>query len=147
LPISTISPISSATGIEFRRRNHPALAVRPAQQRLAGQDALGFQVEQRLVVQLECLALQRVAQVQFQIAPRQGVRFHLGLEPAPCAAALGLCPVQRHVGVAQELVRVEAGRGQRDADAGRDHDLVAVEVVGAGDRVEQARGERLALLE
>ena len=134
-------------GDEFRRRHHSAFAVRPAQQRLAGHDALGFQIEQRLVVELERFALQRVAQIQFKIAARQGVGFHLGLEPAPRAAALGLRPIQRHVGVAQELVRVERGGGQRDSDAGGDHYLVAIEIVGAADRVEHARGERLALLE
>src|SRR4029077_18729436 len=43
--------------------------------------------------------------------------------------------------------RVERGGGQRDSDAGGDHYLVAIEIVGAADRVEHARGERLALLE
>ena len=70
---------------------------------------LRFQIEQRLVVELERFALQRVAQIEFEVAARLGAGFHLGLEPAPGAAAVGLRPIERHVGVAQELVRVDRG--------------------------------------
>ena len=84
-----------------------------------------------------------------QRAARLQARVHAGLEEAEGAAAVGLGAIERHVGVLQELVGVGAvGRRQRDADAGADHDLVAVELERLAesfdDRARRARRPRAA---
>ena len=121
--------------------------MRPAQQRLAGLDPAGLEVEQRLIVQVERVALQRLAQIEFQISARLGGRFHFALEPQPLPAPLGFRPIERQVGVAQELILVDAMGGGGDADAGGDGDLVAVEIVSAGDRFQDRSRQRFALIE
>ena len=94
--------------------------MRPAQQRLAGRDLLGAQIEERLVVDLEGAGGERVAQVELEVAPGLGADVHLRLEEAPGAAPLGLRPVERHVGVLEEVVGADAvARRHGDADATR----------------------------
>ena len=109
-----------------RRRDHAALRMRPAQQRLAGRDALGVQIEQRLVVELEGVRGERVAQVELELAARLRLHVHSGSKKRQARAAVGLGAVERHVGVLEQQVGVAAvARRQRDADAGADHHLVA----------------------
>ena len=104
---------------ELGRRDHAALGMVPAQQRLAAVIAVVADVDQRLVVQLELAAHDRLAQIEFQRAPRLHARVHLGLEEPIGAAAVGLGAVQRQVGVLQQLVRLGAVvRRHGDADAG-----------------------------
>ena len=104
---------------ELGRRDHAALGMVPAQQRLAADDPVVADVDQRLVVQLELAAHERLAQVDLQRAARLHARVHLRLEEAVGAAAVGLGAVQRHVGVLQQLIRLGAVvRRHGDADAG-----------------------------
>ena len=80
----------------------------PAQQRLAGRDPPGLEIDQRLVEQFEFLVGQRLAQIQFQdAAGLDGLR-HLVAEEAEGAAAVGLGAIQRHVGVLQQRVGADA---------------------------------------
>ena len=76
--------------------------------------------------------MQRRAQIDLKPAARLHARIHLRLEEAEGAAAVGLGAIERHVGVLEQPVGVVAVAGrERDADAGADRDLVAVEVVRA----------------
>ncbi len=66
----------------------------------------GLEVDQRLVEQLELLVGERLAQVQLEDAAgldRRGR--HLVAEEAEGATAVGLRPIQRHVGVLQQRCR------------------------------------------
>ena len=59
------------------------------------------------------------------------------------ASAILLCAVERHVGVPEEHVRVDAVSGRdRYAYAGSAHYLVPPEVVGTGDRLDDALRKR-----
>jgi hypothetical protein len=44
-PSSLIRPVSSATGNEFRRRDHAAFGMTPAQQRLAARHLAAREIE------------------------------------------------------------------------------------------------------
>ena len=64
------------------------------------------------------------AHIDFQRPARLHSRIHRPLEEAICAAAIALGPIQRHVGVLQQLIRIGAVVGRKgDADAGADVDL------------------------
>src|SRR5207237_4623422 len=101
---------------------------------------------QRLVVELELLVRQRLAQVELEDAARlDGVR-HLVTEEAIGAAAVGLGAVQRHVGVLEQRVGGDAGRGHGDADAGADLDQMIVDLVALAEAVDDAAGEARGVL-
>ena len=79
-----------------------------------------LQVEQGLEVKFELAALDRQAQVGFDLPPflRPGIQAFL--EEAVAAAAFGLRSVKSEVGIAQQGRRVApVERGDRDADTGR----------------------------
>ena len=132
---------------EVGRRDHAALGMIPAHQRLEAGDLAGLQVEDRLVVDLELAVGDGLAQVELERAARLQPLVHLALEEAVRAAAVALGEVERHVGVLQQQVGVGAVvRRDGDADAGADHDMPAVDVVGPADQLDDARGELAALL-
>ena len=106
-------------GDEFGRRDHAALGMAPAQQRLAAGDLVARQIDQRLVVDLEAAVDQRLAQVALHGEPGLGAGIHVGLEEAIGPPPAGLGAVHRQIGVLDQLVEVGAVlRRQRDADAG-----------------------------
>ena len=103
----------------------------PADQGLEAADLVALEIDDRLVVELELAGRQRLAQVVLQGAPRLHLRVHLRLEEAEGAAAVALGAVERQVGVAHQLVGLVAvRRADGDADAGADHHLLAVDLVG-----------------
>ena len=113
--------------------------MRPAQQRLAGRHAAGAQVDQRLVIQLELLRQERVAQVEFERAALLHRLLHVHGEETMAAAAAVLGGVQRHVGLLQQLVGVDAvDRRHGDADRGADVDAMAVDL----ERLLERAGQR-----
>ena len=110
----------------------------PAQQRLEAGDAVRGEIDQRLVVQLEFAIGKGAPQVDLHVTAFLRLQIHFALEEMMHAAAVVLGAVQRHVGVAHQLFAVVAVAGrQRDADAGADHDLDAVHVIGFAQRVDQ----------
>ena len=139
LPIGTISPVSSAIGMNSVGCQQPAVGVSPAQQRLEPDELLGHELDQRLVVQLELVALDRVAQVALDRHPLDQTTAQRGVERLEAPAAELLGAVHRGVRVAQQLL---GGPGPSladgDADAGRDEHLVSVDLKGLDDRVDQA---------
>ena len=109
--------------------------MRPAHQRLEAGDAPGRQVDQRLIEWPQHVVLDRVAQIEFDLAPALGAGVHFGLEEAEGAARVVLGPGQRHIGALQQLLGFVAVAGRhRDADAGADDDGVSVEQIGLADR-------------
>ena len=90
------------------RGNRAAHRMIPAQQRFAGRYPAGFEIDQRLIEQLEFLVGQRLAQVQFQNAARLDGLRHLVAEEAEGAAAVRLGAIERHVGVLQQRIGADA---------------------------------------
>ena len=104
------------------------------------------QGDQRLVVKLELVALERLAQLALDLQPAQGAGPHLGVEELAAGAAAFLGPVHRGVGVADQQVGVDrlAGRRARhgDADAGADEVVDPAHRVGLGEGGGDAVGDR-----
>ena len=102
-----------------------------------------LQVEDRLEVQPELPGLQCFAQIEFELAAaaRRGVE--RSFEEAEHAAPVALRPVQREVGVLQQLVGIAAVVGaDRDADAEPGGDLVAVRLHRLADPVDDRLRQR-----
>ncbi len=113
----------------------------PAHQRLEAADLVAGEVDERLIVELEFAVEHRLAQVEFEAAARLHLRVHLRLEEVIGAAAFALGAIERHVGVAQELIGLAAVGGRNgDAEAGADDDLMAEHVEGLRDRFDDAAG-------
>ena len=89
---------------ELRRRNHAAVGMAPAQQRLAGGDLAILQVEHGLIVNFQSVIGDRLAQFEFEDSPRLGPGVHAGLEEPAGPPSVALGAVQRQVRVAQQLV-------------------------------------------
>ena len=71
------------------------------------------------------------------------MQVHRGLEEAEGAASVAFGPVERKVGIAQQSVGSQAvARADRDADAGADHGLMAVEVEGLAHQADDLLRER-----
>ena len=118
----------------------------PAYQGLEAADFLARQVDDRLVVQLEFACRQRLAQVLLHDAAGLHLQVHHGFEEAERAAAVALGAVEREVGVAQQFVGVRSVAGaDRNADADADHGLLAVDVIGLAQRVDDALRQRSGL--
>ncbi len=80
-------------------------------------------------MQLELVLLHGAAQVAFDLLARAGDLAHLRIEEAVAVAAGGFRPIEREIGHLQQIV----GFGpvlerQRDADAGADVDVAAVDL-------------------
>ena len=126
-----------------RAGEHDALArVAPAHERLDPDDPALVEVDERLVVELELVALERVAEVVLELealghAPADG-----GVEELVARAAVVLGALHRGVGVAHERLGVVAAPvGDGDADAGADDDGSVAEHDRRGERVEQPLGD------
>ena len=149
-PIGTIRPVSSAIGMKSAGETRPRVGMVPADQRLERADAVVLEVEQRLVIELELAALDREAQVGFELAALPAPAVEALLEESVGAAPGFLGAVEREVGVAQQVVGVAAVRGRDgDADAGRRRELVAVDDERLGHGLEDPAGEpvdRVAVL-
>ena len=120
-------------------RNHAALRMAPAQQRLAAGDPVVLQVETRLIIDLEAAIDDRLAQIHFENAARADLGVHFRFEKTIGAAAGGLGRIHCEIRILQDLVEIGTVlRRQRDADAGVGGDLVAEAFIGRTDRLEDA---------
>src|SRR5690606_24525911 len=103
---------------EHVRWDYATLRVPPAQQRLEAADAVGMEVDQWLIGQLELAALGRTGEVVAQRLLLQQFDLHRWLEEAHCSTRFGLGGIERNVGIAQQLARLDAAaRSDGDADA------------------------------
>ena len=112
---------------EMGRGQDPVLGMVPPHQGLRPDDPLVRQRNERLEVDLDLLALDRMIEgrVEVEAAGRASAHpVHVEQRDLALAAAL-LGPVHRHVSVVQKIVARGAGVAQRDADAHRRDHLVA----------------------
>ena len=76
-------------------------------------------------MKLEFTLYQCLAQLQFELAPLHHAHVHIAFEKAMCAASGRLGTIERHVGIPDQFIRIDAIMGcQCNADAGVDHDLM-----------------------
>ena len=114
---------------ENLRRNVAVLRVVPAQQRLGADDRLVGDADDRLIVKLERILLDRNAQCLFQRVLIEPVRGHVGIEELVGVAAKLLGAVHRHVGVLEQAFRIVAVvRINRDTDRRRHVDIVLLDL-------------------
>ena len=127
-----MKPISSASGMKVAGSIMPFSAW--CQRISASMPVISLlaQIDDRLVVELELARRQRLAQVVFhERAGSACARPSRASKKREGAAALALGPIEREVGVAHQLGRSAAVVGTNgDANAGADHHLLAVDVVG-----------------
>ncbi len=126
----------------------PALGgVVPVDQRLAARDGGVGAAHLGLVEQLELAVLDRVAERHLELQLLEGVAAHgRGVEPE-AVAPLPLGGVQGVLGVAQQGLGVLAVPGvDAGAQAGRDGELLASEIVGLRDRAEDPFRQLLDLV-
>ena len=115
--MSTISPVSSANGMNSIGGISPRVGMAPAQERLDAGDGLILEADQGLVVELELVALERRWRSARSARRATTSVVHRGLEQAVAALAVGLGDVHRGVGVADQLVGVGGGARLDDRDA------------------------------
>ena len=105
--------------------------MRPPHERFGADDGSRPQVEDRLVVQHELVALERAAQLRLELETLRDLVDHRVVEEAPARLSVLLRLVHRGVGVAEQHHRIGVlGRVALhgdDADAHREHRVVAVE--------------------
>ena len=112
-------------GHEFRRPDDASARMLPAHQRLLGDQAAGVEVDDRLEVQRELLALDREPQLLLQTMALEHRGAHARVEHLELALARGLGLVHGHVGVADELLgRKLAAVAGGDADADVDRNAL-----------------------
>ena len=129
---------------ELGRRHHALLGMVPADQGLEAADLVASRgrrpagsAARTRRLRAPCAGRVPVARRACICASISGSKKRIG------AAAVALGAVQRQVGVAHQLVGVDAVvRADGDADAGADHDLMAVDVVGRAERLDDALRQR-----
>ena len=116
--------------------------VAPAHERLDGDDAAQVEVDERLVEELELVALERVPQVLLELEALHHALAHVAVEELEARAAVVLGAVHGDVGVAHDrLGGVAAAVGDRDADRRVDEQGPVVDRDRHRDRVEQPLGD------
>ena len=139
-PIGTIRPVSSAIGMKSAGEINAALGMMPADKRLAAGDLTGFDVDDRLVIDLELAVDDGLAKLEFEFAARLDTGVHGDFEEAVAAAAIGLGAIEGEIRILHDDVRrVAVGGRQRDADADADDDLSTVEIVRRADDLDETR--------
>jgi hypothetical protein len=100
----------------------------PPHQRLRAHDVLLIKGVERLVMHLEFLPLESLAQIGLDLEPFGGAGSHGDLVKhlVDAAPALGFGVVHRHVSVAQDVVGCLTGLGEGDADRHAGNQFIAV---------------------
>ena len=104
-------------GNEFVGRHWLAVAL-PANQRLEADAHPGRERDDRLVVDLEGVGLDRVAQIAFEAEPIDRARVHVGVEQLVPRAASRLGVIHRRIGIAHHLFGIDVlhpAEGNADA--------------------------------
>ena len=112
---------------ELSRQQKPTRRMVPAHERLHTPNATGRQIDDRLELEHQLLALDRVAQRLFDVEPLDDLGAHTGVEDLHTITAARLGFVHRRVGIAQQLLGRLATRSKRDADAHGHEDLLVAD--------------------
>ena len=116
-------------GDESTRHDQPVPGVAPPRQRLDADESARVYVELRLVEHCEFVTGEGLQQALLYAASGHHLGVHFGFEERKTAAALGLRPVKRNVGVLeQQFEGVTVLWEQRDADAPADHGAVVIQI-------------------
>ena len=116
-PISTISPVSSAIGMNRAGVTAPRRGMVPAHQRLDTADPSGHEVDDGLVDEVELPAVQRAAEIVGELGAFLLRHLEARLEHRPPPAAVPLGAVHRDVGAPDQLAALDPRSGHRDPDA------------------------------
>ena len=128
---------------ELERRDHAALRMLPADQRLDAAQLAVAPIDLRLVVDLELPFEQRRMQIAFEQHALAGHLVHARGEELEVVPPLLLGVIHRRVGVFhQGLAVVAVGRENADPDARRRVQRVPVDHVVAGERLQDLAGHR-----
>ena len=134
-------PVGLGQRDEAVGRQAPARRVLPADQRLDAGDPLGLELDQRLVLEEQLVALQRQAELAAELHALHELLAHDRLEARHAALARVLGGVHREVGVPEHVVRGDVGTGALQAEARRRGDLAPVEDERRLERAAQALGD------
>ena len=119
----------------------------PAQQRLKPANIVGVEINQWLVVHLELAGFECVTKIDFEHAALQSAKVHFRFEKANAAPLVGLCPVKRQVGVAQQGFWIVIVLGRYGYADGRPSDYsMAFDVVGKAQGTYDVMSQLCALL-
>ncbi len=95
----------------------------PARQRLKTRNAIGLQRNNRLIVKLQFIALQCIAQVAFQRQTGLRLFAHQRAKEHPARLTLALCLVHGNVSIAQNIIGLLIALGiNEDANTGGDEE-------------------------
>jgi len=98
-------------------------------------------------MQLELAIGKGTAQIELHVSAPVRLAIHLAFEEAVRAAAVLLGAVEPEVGVAHQFFAGVAVAGRHgNADRGADHDLIAVDLIGRAQSLNQAGGEIVCLI-
>ena len=133
---------------ELVGRDRTELGMREPGERLDAEDARRGDGDDRLVVHVDLVVLERGAQPELDLAATFGLHAEVGVEDLDLGATELLRPAHRDVRIAEELFRVAVAAGrERDPDAGVQRGLASV---GQADRfgdhpfeLDRALGDRL----
>ncbi len=121
---------------EFRRRDHAAFGMAPAQQGFAAGHLVVAKIHNRLIVNLEAAVHERLTQILLHLEPGLCAGVHGRLEEAMGPAPVGLGAIHRQIGILDELLQIGAvARSQCDAYAGIGRELMAEALIRLPDRL------------
>ena len=136
-------------GARFREPEEPVgrqkafRRMMPAHECLDAADAAGPCIDDRLIMQFEFVAHDRVAQLAFHRALDVGGLGQFGLEYPEGVSPARLRRIEREIGVVQQRLGIVAMlRRERNADAGSDVDLMTAEIERPLDRPDDPQRER-----
>ena len=134
-------------GDELACRDHRAVGAAPAGKRLEARHAAVGEPDLRLEEGYDLARRQGVAQLPLEPLTPVGLTPHRRPEEAVTTAAIGLDPVERHVGVLEKLARRAATfRKDADADAGAGVQADAVRGDGQGQGGRDLAGDGSAIV-
>ncbi len=134
--------LPSAMGMNRLGGTLPFSGWCPAQQRLEALDAEIGEIDDRLVMDFHFIVRQRLAQVALDLLVLEQAALHLGVEQPDAVAPCGLGFIERHVGMAQQLVGIAGFAGDGNADRAADIDLDGVDEDRLADGGDQLFGRR-----
>ena len=143
VPSGTISPVSSASGMNRSGGSSPSVGCSQRTSASTAGPARGAEVEERLVVHDELVALDRSAEVRLQGDALERLLAQALVEHRAAAGAALLRRVHRGVGVAHQAVGVRRMVVGGDADGDGEEELAAVEDERRGDRGVETVGDRV----